>query len=128
VEWDPEMIRFYVDDVMYASKTAQDVPPKSKWVFDHPFFIILNLAVGGNWPGNPDKSTVFPQTMLIDYVRVYERAQPGTGGAVPHSQKTQAGFPEISLINLLHGAMHYARPRKLPLTQSERGARKRNYL
>jgi beta-glucanase (GH16 family) len=89
VEWDPEMIRFYVDDVMYASKTAQDVPPKSKWVFDHPFFIILNLAVGGNWPGNPDKSTVFPQTMLIDYVRVYERAQPGTGGAVPHSQRPE---------------------------------------
>jgi beta-glucanase (GH16 family) len=82
VEWDPGMIRFFVDDVMYASKTAEDLPPKSKWVFDHPFFMILNLAVGGNWPGNPDKSTVFPQTMLIDYVRVYERARPATGGAV----------------------------------------------
>jgi beta-glucanase (GH16 family) len=75
VEWDPEVIRFFVDDVMYASKTPQDVPQNSKWVFDHPFFIILNLAVGGNWPGSPDKSTKFPQTMLIDYVRVYERAQ-----------------------------------------------------
>jgi beta-glucanase (GH16 family) len=78
VEWDPKTIRFFVDDVMYAAKTAQDLPPKSKWVFDHPFFIILNLAVGGNWPGNPDQSTVFPQTMLIDHVRVYEQADKST--------------------------------------------------
>jgi beta-glucanase (GH16 family) len=79
VEWDPQVIRFFVDDVMYAARTVQDLPPNTRWVFDHPFFIILNLAAGGNWPGNPDKSTVFPQTMLIDYVRVYERAQPVSG-------------------------------------------------
>ncbi len=40
---------------------------------DHPFFIILNVAVGGNWPGPPDNTTVFPQQMLVDYVRVYTK-------------------------------------------------------
>ena len=43
------------------------------WVFDHPFFLILNLAVGGNWPGSPDANTAFPARMKVDYVRVYER-------------------------------------------------------
>jgi hypothetical protein len=43
------------------------------WVYDHPFFIIMNLAVGGNWPGAPDANTVFPQTLTIDWVRVYQR-------------------------------------------------------
>src|SRR5262249_31151043 len=41
------------------------------WVFNHSFFLLLNLAVGGNWPGNPDGTTVFPQHYLIDYVRIY---------------------------------------------------------
>jgi len=41
------------------------------WVFDHPFYIVLNLAVGGRWPGDPDDATAFPATVLIDYVRVY---------------------------------------------------------
>jgi beta-glucanase (GH16 family) len=43
------------------------------WVFDHRFFLILNLAVGGDWPGLPDATTEFPQKMLVDYVRVYKR-------------------------------------------------------
>jgi beta-glucanase (GH16 family) len=43
-----------------------------KWVFDHPFFIILNVAVGGDWTGPPDETTTFPRTMLVDYVRVYK--------------------------------------------------------
>lgn len=76
VEWEPEVIRFFVDDVMYASKSPRDLPPNTKWVFDHPFFIILNLAVGGKWPGNPNEQTVFPQILLVDYVRVFERAPP----------------------------------------------------
>jgi beta-glucanase (GH16 family) len=42
-------------------------------VYDHPFFLILNVAIGGRWPGNPDATTEFPQTMLVDYVRVYAR-------------------------------------------------------
>jgi len=71
VEWEPQTIRFYVDDKLYATRTPADLPPGTKWVFDHPFFIVLNLAVGGDWPGEPDVHTKFPQSMLVDYVRVY---------------------------------------------------------
>jgi beta-glucanase (GH16 family) len=73
LEWAPQEIRFYVDGTPYATSTPRDVPAGGRWVFDHPFFVILNLAVGGNMPGNPDDSTVFPQRMLVDYVRVYSR-------------------------------------------------------
>ena len=50
-----------------------DLPKGTKWVYAHPFFMLLNVAVGGNWPGNPDATTVLPQTMFVDYVRVYKR-------------------------------------------------------
>ena len=73
VEWEKKAIRFYVDDHIYATRTPADLPKGTKWIFDHPFFIILNVAVGGGWPGNPDTTTVFPQPMLVDYVRVYKR-------------------------------------------------------
>jgi beta-glucanase (GH16 family) len=72
VEWEPGVIRWYVDDSLYRTLTPDDVP--GPWAFDHPFFIILNVAVGGDWPGAPDTTTVFPQTMRVDYVRVYGRA------------------------------------------------------
>ena len=71
VEWEPKAIRFYVDDRLYTTRTPADLPQGAKWVYKHPFFILLNVAVGGGWPGNPDASTAFPQTMLVDYVRVY---------------------------------------------------------
>ena len=73
VEWEPNVIRWYVDDHLYQTRTHKDLPARKEWVYDHPFFILLNLAVGGNWPGNPDAATVFPQTMRVDYVRVYQR-------------------------------------------------------
>jgi beta-glucanase (GH16 family) len=73
VEWEPDAIRFYVDDSLYKTATHSNLPPAAKWSFDHPFFVILNVAVGGDWPGNPDASTVFPQSMQVDYVRVYQR-------------------------------------------------------
>lgn len=73
VEWEPEVVRFYVDHELYATRTPADVPKGGRWVFDHPFYIVLNLAVGGGLPGNPDAATVFPQEMVVDYVRVYER-------------------------------------------------------
>ena len=75
VEWEPKVIRFYVDKSLYKTRTPSDLPAGKSWVFDHPFFIILNVAVGGGWPGNPDASTVFPQEMVVDYVRVYQRAR-----------------------------------------------------
>lgn len=73
MEWEPTAIRFYVDGDLYATRTRTDLPRGRQWVFDHPFFLLMNVAVGGGWPGNPDGSTVFPQTMLVDYVRVYRR-------------------------------------------------------
>jgi beta-glucanase (GH16 family) len=78
VEWEPDTIRFYVDDHLYSTRTRAELKPGWKWPFDHPFFLLLNLAVGGDWPGNPDATTVFPQTMLIDYVRVYRIVEPST--------------------------------------------------
>lgn len=73
VEWEPQEIRFYVDENLYATRRPSDLPQGTKWVYDHPFFVILNLAVGGYWPGNPDETTRFPQKMFVDYVRVYRR-------------------------------------------------------
>jgi beta-glucanase (GH16 family) len=73
VEWEPNVIRWYVDGTLYSTLTPANLPSGSRWVYDHNFFIILNLAVGGGWPGNPDSTTAFPQQMLVDYVRVYQR-------------------------------------------------------
>ncbi|GAB4341894.1 MAG: glycoside hydrolase family 16 protein [Calditrichia bacterium] len=70
VEWGKEYVEFYVDDHRYLKVDREDVP--GPWVYNHPFFIILNLAVGGNYVGPPDATTVFPQTLLVDYVRVYK--------------------------------------------------------
>jgi beta-glucanase (GH16 family) len=73
VEWDPGRVIFKVDEEVYFTATPSDLPAGTDWVYDHPFFIILNVAVGGHYVGNPDGSTQFPQTMLVDHVRVYER-------------------------------------------------------
>ena len=73
VEWEPTAIRFYVDTSLYATRTPADLPAGQRWVYDHPFFLLLNVAVGGSWPGSPDGTTVFPQVMLVDYVRVYRK-------------------------------------------------------
>lgn len=78
VEWSPDAIAFYVDQTMYAKRTRPELKPGWKWVFDKPFFVVLNLAVGGDWPGGPDSSTRFPQEMLVDYVRVYEPTAKGS--------------------------------------------------
>ena len=73
IEWGPEYINYYVDDVLYNQITPDDVT--GEWVFDNgPFFIIINLAVGGLFDGPPNEDTVFPQNMLIDYVRVYKNS------------------------------------------------------
>ncbi|WP_339917822.1 glycoside hydrolase family 16 protein [Yeosuana marina] len=80
IEWGPDYINYYVDDVLYNQITPADLkvtPANStgelgEWVFNKPFYIILNLAVGGTFPGNPDSDEIFPQTMLVDYVRVYK--------------------------------------------------------
>ncbi len=72
-EWSDNKISFYVDGNLYKTITPTDLPNRAKWVYDHPFFIILNFAIGGAWGGNPDGTSVFPNTMVVDYVRVYKR-------------------------------------------------------
>jgi beta-glucanase (GH16 family) len=69
IEWIPGQINWFLDDRLFFQISNTEVP--DAWVFDHSFFIILNLAIGGNWPGYPDESTEFPQQLLVDYVRVY---------------------------------------------------------
>ena len=70
IEWDEDKINFYVDDFLYHSIKPNDVP--GEWVFNQPFYLILNVAVGGNLPGDPNVETPFPQSMLVDYIRIYE--------------------------------------------------------
>ncbi len=78
VEWEPNVVRWYFDGQLFQQRTPDDLFGRT-WVFDHDAFIILNLAVGGAWPGAPDASTVFPQKYTVDYVRVYQRE----GGVYP---------------------------------------------
>ncbi|MEM6397357.1 MAG: glycoside hydrolase family 16 protein [Bacteroidota bacterium] len=72
VEWGEGYIDYFVDDFLFQRITPDDVP--GEWVFDQPFFMILNVAVGGTYVGFPTSETPFPQQMIIDYVRVYEEA------------------------------------------------------
>lgn len=77
--WSPKKIQFYIDDPsnVYATETPADLPMGAIWPFDGgKFFILLNVAVGGEWPGPPDATTHFPQQMLVDYIRVYKDQPP----------------------------------------------------
>jgi beta-glucanase (GH16 family) len=71
IEWEQNRIRWFLDGKLYFTVTPSSLPAGSSWVFNQPQFLILNVAVGGNWPGNPNGSTTFPQRMTVDYVRVY---------------------------------------------------------
>jgi len=62
-------ITFGIDDDVLASFNPESLPPGSPWVFRDPMFVLLNIAVGGDWPGPPDESTTFPATMLVDWLR-----------------------------------------------------------
>jgi beta-glucanase (GH16 family) len=74
IEWEENVIRFYVDNTLYQTRTPTDTIGKGQWVYDHAFSIILNVAVGGTFTGTPDATTIFPQTLVVDYVRVYSRS------------------------------------------------------
>ena len=73
VDWEPNLIRWSIDDITFFSMNANQLNGGQTWAFEQPFFLILNLAVGGNYLEDPDETTVFPQTLLVDYVRVYGR-------------------------------------------------------
>ncbi len=78
LEWEPEEIRWYVDGKLYQKQTKwHSTAAAYPAPFNQPFHLILNLAVGGKWPGNPDDRTVFPAQLRVDYIRVYQRPQAG---------------------------------------------------
>ena len=80
IDWSPGVITWYVDGQQFHQVTRASVG-SNPWVFDQAYFLILNVAVGGQWPGNPDGSTQFPQQMKIDYIRVFDNGNGGgTGG------------------------------------------------
>lgn len=72
VEWDADGIAWFVDGVRFHAVTRAQVEARGAWVFDQPFFLLLNVAVGGGWPGNPDASSQFPQRLYVDWVRVHQ--------------------------------------------------------
>lgn len=74
MEWSPNLIKMYVDGNLYATQTPSTISPYP-WVFNKRFFILLNLAIGGAWAGAPNGTTTFPQTMEVDYVRVYQKTE-----------------------------------------------------
>jgi beta-glucanase (GH16 family) len=100
--WSPYMIQFYVDDPgnVFCVRSAADVPAGGEWVFNHPFFLVMNLAVGGLWPGSPDATTPSPSRVWVDYVRLYLPNQvPGPAlSASPLSIKAgRAGTSSLDL-------------------------------
>lgn len=70
VEWSENKLDFYCDNYLYKRISKRDVP--GEWVYDHDFYMILNIAVGGNYAGFPTSQTPFPQKMIVDYVKVYQ--------------------------------------------------------
>ncbi|HEV7990712.1 MAG TPA: glycoside hydrolase family 16 protein [Gemmatimonadaceae bacterium] len=71
VEWDKDHAKFFVDDFVHYSVTRGDLTQYGPSILDQSFFVILNLAVGGNFDGDPKSDAIFPATMLVDYVRVF---------------------------------------------------------
>lgn len=104
--WSPFMVQFYVDDPsnVFFIRTASDIPSGTQWVFNHPFILITNLAVGGNgsWPGPPDNNTPNPAVMLVDYVRYYQAAAVaapnlGNPGIISIASGTTSGSTTVNL-------------------------------
>ncbi|HVZ81237.1 MAG TPA: malectin domain-containing carbohydrate-binding protein [bacterium] len=91
VNWQVNQLDFYVDDILYATRTPASIPAGTTWVYNQPFFLLLNLAVGGGWPGYPDGTTVFPQEYRVDYIRVYQQGTP-----VPTATPTNTPTPIVA--------------------------------
>lgn len=85
IEWETNRIRWQVDGQTYFSITPERLPHHAAWAFDQSKFILLNLAVGGGWPGYPDATTTYPQRMEVDYIRVYQK--------IPVAEKTALRVP-----------------------------------
>jgi beta-glucanase (GH16 family) len=101
VIWSPRMLQFYIDGPtnVFFVRTASDVP-REQWAFDHPFFLLLSLAVGGQWPGPPDETTPNPSEILVDYVRAYEAAPVPAPALTAAPIRVTAGQAGTSVIRL----------------------------
>ena len=99
LEWDATSMRFLLDGTVYTSR-AKPLPNGATWPFDQPFYFIMNLAVGGNWPGPPTAATVFPQVMEVDWVRVSQKLEDislaGHNLVVPGARNKRYEVPEIA--------------------------------
>jgi beta-glucanase (GH16 family) len=102
IVWSPSMIQFYVDDPanVFSVQDASSLPEGGQWVFDHPFYLLLNLAIGGDWPGSPDATTPNPAEMLVDYVRVYKIPTVPAPSIQWHPVQVSAGSSVASIISL----------------------------
>lgn len=102
--WSPNMVQFYVDDPtnVFFVRTAADVPSGFTWDYNHPFFLLLNLAVGGtgSWPGPPDNTTPNPAVMSVDYVRVYTASQVPPPTMTAPAISVNAGATGTSTVSL----------------------------
>lgn len=101
VDWAPDKIEWSLDGRIYFSRAPSQLPAGTRWVFDSPQFLLLNVAVGGNLPGSPDSNTTFPQSMLVDYVRVYGRAPsapPAVGGYSPSPGRASLSWTASSAV------------------------------
>jgi beta-glucanase (GH16 family) len=97
IEWQPDRIVWYLDGLEYFSATPNDAFMQGKqWVFNHPFFLLLNVAVGGNFGGAVGPDTTFPQTTLVDYVRLYQ-AKPQTTAYRALFRDDFTGWKQISI-------------------------------
>lgn len=88
--WQPNQIQFYVDGNLYETVTSAQ-QTSGTWEFNNTFYFLLNMAVGGNWPGSPDASTVFPQTMYVNYVRAYAQGRPTPAPVVQSVWRVRCG-------------------------------------
>ena len=102
--WSTNMVQFYVDDPthVFLVRTVNDVPAGLTWDFNHPFFVLLNLAVGGtgSWPGPPDSTTPNPAVMTVDYVRWYTPSAVTFPTMSGTSIAVKAGSPGTSTLSL----------------------------
>jgi beta-glucanase (GH16 family) len=110
VDWYPDQVVFSMDGAVYEVRKMSGIPAGSQWPFDLPFFIILNFAVGGDWPGPPNSSTVFPQDFRIDYVRVYSLP------ATPPASLVWAPGPPTNILAYSPGASQVSVSWQAPLS------------
>lgn len=95
IEKTPNQITYLIDGHRFQTFSKDDIEGKFSWPFERPFYFLLNIAIGGGWPGNPDNTTIFPTTMNVDYIRVYDIAN-GNFGAIEGTGLVHAGDENVT--------------------------------